>query len=160
MRGRKVIPDGIKKQRGTLQKCRKRGSVNAILEDGVPDAPDDFTDLEKSIYYDTANELQRFGLLQKIGMSAILLYCTYISAAIDAENKIRQHGRVYKFVNKDGEAIPKVNPYHRISIECFASAKQIMSEFGITPSSQARLSTMIQGKKDDVSDFDLELSKF
>ena len=149
MVGKKPIPDHIKQKRGTLQPCRKRGSLNISTSETIPDPPEEFNKLEKQIYYDTASELFNNGLFQKIGIPPLLMYCSYMATAIDAENKCRANGRVYIYKNKYGEKMPKVNPYHRVSIEAFQAARQLMSEYGITPSAQARLAA---AKSDDTQE--------
>ncbi len=75
------------------------------------------------------------GIVTRIDRDALASYCELFTRWVDANQRIREHGIIVK--GKDG--IPAQSPYFRISAITFDQMKSLLVEFGMTPSSRARV---------------------
>jgi len=154
MAGRKPLPDKLKVIRGTNQRCRmSKNSMEVEQVTKIPPAPTWMSKTGRKIYKDTASELAKAGLLQKIGLSILLSYCNMMSRHIEAELKIKETKAVIPVRDDKGNVRGiAVSPWHRISIDALNAARSIAAEYGMTPSSQSRIIAPFLGKEKNEND--------
>jgi P27 family predicted phage terminase small subunit len=82
-----------------------------------------------------ARKLHDLGLLSEIDGAALTTYCLTWARLVDAEGKLRQHGTVV--ISPNG--FPVQSPYLAIATKATEQLVRILVEFGMTPSSRARI---------------------
>jgi P27 family predicted phage terminase small subunit len=80
--------------------------------------------------------LDSAGLVSSIDRAALTGYCIAWSRWICAEDKLREVGLLV-----EGARGPAMNPYLRIANESMAQVRAFLVEFGMSPSSRARVAT-------------------
>jgi P27 family predicted phage terminase small subunit len=81
--------------------------------------------------------LERLGILTETDTGALTAYCDAWATWKGATQKIRQFGMVIKS-QKDGD-FPVVSPYVKIAHNALMQMRALLTEFGMTPSSRARV---------------------
>jgi P27 family predicted phage terminase small subunit len=136
MRGRKPEPSALKLLRGLPGK--RKLSVDEPQPVAVTDmTPPDWLDGEaKAEWSRLAPMLGRLGVLTETDMGALSAYCEAWATWKGATQQIRKWGMVLK--GKDGD-IPRVSPYVKIANNALQQMRGLLVEFGMTPSSRARI---------------------
>jgi len=92
-------------------------------------------------------ELHRLGLLTTIDRVALAGYCAAYSRWVRAEKEI-QKAFDYDFLGKDYKMKRTKKPEVQIAIDSLAQVKTFCAEFGLTPSSRARMQVPGKPPKD------------
>jgi P27 family predicted phage terminase small subunit len=79
--------------------------------------------------------LARNGVLTEMDVDALTAYCEAFCRWKAASQKIREFGMVIR----DGKGRPIKSPYVPIAHKAMETMKALMTEFGMTPSSRARV---------------------
>ena len=100
--------------------------------------------------------LQGMGLLTRVDRAALAGYCQSYAKWQEAEEFIFKHGMTYQFPKKDetGNIVSMyIAPFPQVSIAraCLEQIRSFCSEFGLTPSSRARM-TLPSDKQSDSFD--------
>jgi P27 family predicted phage terminase small subunit len=101
----------------------------------VPVPPSHLDEQAKAEWARVAPILHGLGLLTKADTPALELYCTTYSRWLTAEIAMREHGMVVK----SPSGYPIQNPYLSIATSALKQMKQLLAEFGMTPSSRTRV---------------------
>ena len=151
MRGRKKLPTEIKELKGTLQKCRELDNQmkpEKIVD--LPYPPEYLNDDGKREWYAIIKEYNKLGMISKLDLSMLGLYCNEIATYIEMTNKLKDKDRIMVFKNPDNSIKYAAQvPYQKIANDALAKALKIAIEFGLTPSSRTRISTGQLGDNDD-----------
>lgn len=138
LRGPKAKPREMKIAAGTYR--ADRGPANpATPEKGIPETPHQLRGKHKEAWETFALQLDDAGVLSKLDGPAVeLLSNTYV-LYIEAAQKVAELGPVW--MQKGDGGIPEctVNPYYKIMADEHVRLRQILSEFGMTPSSRSRI---------------------
>lgn len=96
-------------------------------------------------------ELKRLGLLTNIDTTALAMYCEAVSEYVQAVEKIKENGPVVEYTNTKGETNMVENPAIQVKKKNYQVIKDMLKEFGLTPSSRASLAIKAEGddKKSD-----------
>lgn len=138
MKGRKPIPSALKKLAGNPGK-------RPILEDlaapsSAPDRPRGLSVEARKEWDRITSELAHLGILSCVDRSALELYCATWERWKGSEAAIKQEGAVV-----DGRA----NPHVSMANKALMIMKSFLAEFGLTPSSRARLHVSEKQEVDD-----------
>lgn len=87
-----------------------------------------------------APKLDKLGLLTNIDVMAFVAYCECVSDCLRYRKLIKDHGAVTK--TDSGQL--KRNPAVQMLNDSMRLMRQFLIEFGLTPSSRARVSTQIK----------------
>lgn len=134
-RGRKPIPDAIKKQRGTLQPCRARPDAPiAAPPNGLPEPPEWLGEIAAQEWRDKIGELDAMKILAKADLTLLAALCNEWETYQKAEQELQQNGRVYIVQDEDG-GIKKVEtqPGVRIAKDALEQYRKISAVFGFSP---------------------------
>ena len=135
-KGRKRLPTELKRVQGTLQPCRTNDNEpDYVLTKEIPDPPKYLSKTGRDVYYSTAEELLKLGILTRVSMSLFVMYCTQVAIYFHALEQIDKND--YIFVTKGGDEKP--NPYIKIANDALAASVRIACEFGITPASSSKV---------------------
>ena len=136
MTGRKRTPTALHILRGNQSKMKLSTTepTPAVLDETHP-APEWLDPESKREWARVAPILARNGLLTEMDTDALTAYCSTWATWRDANQKIRQFGAVVKA----GNGAPMPSPYLSISHHAMGELRRFMIEFGMTPSSRARV---------------------
>jgi P27 family predicted phage terminase small subunit len=90
--------------------------------------------------------LSRQRILSEADTAALAIYATSYSQYKQAERAIAEHGTVIL----SAQGVPIKNPYTTIQNQCWNRIQPLLAEFGLTPSSRARMK--LDGDQDDDED--------
>ena len=151
MRGRKPKPTQIHVLNGNPSKLDlvKRKASEPKPEIGMPSCPSWLDGIGRSEWNRVCPELAKMGLMTKVDRTALAGYCASYSRWVRAEKAIlskeaENNGLTYKSRSKR-VALPEV----KIAQDALTQVKMFCVEFGLTPSSRARMA--IPGKKEDAT---------
>jgi len=137
-RGRKK-PMVLKRVQGkvTAEEAKKAGDMPSAFE--VPPPPVQLQDarnaVARAMWVNYGLELWNAGLLPRVSETALLRYCVAWQQWGEAWSKVQQHGAVLP--TKKGNII--VSPYQAVMNRQGEIMAKIEAEFGMTPSSRARV---------------------
>lgn len=140
------LPTNLKVFKGTNQKCRTNEDEPQPLNDNIV-MPEHLTKKAQKQWIHIVDQLTAAGIMTNIDQDALELYCEAYSKWRDANDKLNKHGMVVKAPS--GYPIP--SPFLSIANKAFEQMRQMMIEFGMTPSSRSRIKA--EPKKQD-NDFD------
>lgn len=140
MKGRKPTPTALRLLRGNP---RKR-PVNAHEPKPAPmigrRAPAWLDDEAKKEWRRVAPMLGRLGVLTETDADALAAYCEAFTTWKQATARLRQFGMVVKRSTDAGD-LPVISPYVKIAHHAMGQMRAFLVEFGMTPSSRARIHT-------------------
>jgi P27 family predicted phage terminase small subunit len=147
MKGRKSIPTVLKKLQGTDRADRTNPTeptVKPLHE--VPEAPDWLNEWAKDEWYVAATWLQSVGLLATTDESIIAAYCQQMGVFREAEYFLKEPGSRVIVTDKNYE-MP--SPWVAIGNKALMQALKIAAEYGLTPSSRARIQFPAEEEEDE-----------
>jgi P27 family predicted phage terminase small subunit len=155
MRGRKPKPTEIHELNGNPSKINiEKRQVAEIHPDGIPSCPDWLDRIGRTEWRRICPDLIKLKLLTKIDRAALTGYCAAYSRWVRAEKALISADK-----DSTGLTLGKIKrtalPEVKIAEAALNQVRQFCAEFGLTPSSRARMA--IPGKKDDDAD---EMEKF
>lgn len=143
MRGRKPIPTHMKLVAGNPGK-RPVNKNEPKPEPKIPPCPEHLSEAAKREWDSMSKELASMGLLTKIDGAALAGYCDAYGRWAEASLMLQKHGMIMKGA-KGG---PIQSPYLQIVNRALEQMRSFLIEFGMTPSSRARISVQ---REDDLS---------
>jgi len=106
-----------------------------LVEVTIPDPPDYLVDEEIDIFVTTAGKLARMRVMTEADVDALAIYCVNFFRWKEATQKVREIGMIIK--SPKGYLIQ--NPYLAIANKAQKCCMDILTEFGLTPSSRTRV---------------------
>lgn len=145
------VPTNIRRLRGNPGK-RPYNDAEPPVRAGKPRIPDHVkADAEAAREWKRITEtLHEMGLLSTADRSALAAYCLTWSRWVDAETKLRQFGVIIKGAND----VPMQSPYLAIARDAVTQIRQLLVEFGLTPSSRSRIHQERSTKSMTLSEFE------
>jgi P27 family predicted phage terminase small subunit len=134
MRGRKPVPTALKIVRGNPGKRALPENEPAPKGDAV--APEWLSDAAAAHWPVVAKQLEDAGVLTSMDAHALALYCEAFARWRDANANIEKYGLVVP--GQKGSLT--TSPYVLIANAAFEQMRKMLAEFGMTPSSRARVS--------------------
>jgi len=152
MRGRKPVPDGIKKLNGRIH-AKKKELVVVPLADCAELSEELATRLPAEVLTRARNTLAVLmgrGVLGTPDLEAFERYCQHLCFAYSANKVLTQDG----ILDRDEQGILRKHPAMQIHRDNSLAALRFEAEFGLTPSARMRLAkTDEQKTEDDYSAF-------
>ena len=156
-RGRKPIPDQLKVLRGTNQKCRMKGDLEAEKINEISQIVDlkNFKVLKskraKDIFVQKANQLIKLKLLTDMDIEQLVVYASSMDILFDCirEMKKEMFIKTYEIVDEIAylkSTIP--NPHIKLYREMIEITVRIGSDFGFSPVSRMKLKAEKEQEKD------------
>jgi len=146
MRGRKPKPTKIKELEGNPGKRRlNTDEPHPPVPDATPYAPRFLNADAKAEWGRMAAILLGLGLYTEVDHAALAMYCQAWGRWVVAERKLSKEGEIIESENGGKYQ----NPWRHESNKAQEQMRRMLSEFGLTPSSRARLS--VPGGPDEPS---------
>lgn len=135
MRGRKPLPDAIAKMRGTKRRPHLRGR-KIVLPIASPDMPESIRkDADAyECWKRMTKQLKELKVLTRADQFALEGLCLAYARACQADRIVAEHGLIVKTFKGVGP-----NPAIKISKDSWSELRRFAGEFGLTPSSRARV---------------------
>lgn len=155
MKGRKPIPTALKVLKGTDQPCRvNKKDTSSPVVTKVPPPPRWFTKLGKKIYKDVTRQLAASKVLTPADLEMLVAYCQEYSTYLEIMEQFNtgDEDRVVTVATKAGIS-KQVNPLFKIAQASLEKAKSIGVEYGLTPSSRARVNPVKEQDEDPFQEF-------
>jgi P27 family predicted phage terminase small subunit len=112
---------------------------------GAPDCPEYLDDLAKAEWDAICGILSDMGLLSRADKTAIELYCEAYSRYRKAQATVAKVGAVILSPEKK---YPLVNPYHTIMRQAAKDCKELLIQFGLTPSARSKMGQDVRDRSD------------
>ncbi len=146
----KRLPTEIKKQRGTLRADRVNDK-EPQLESYKPAIPNWLDEEGKSAFVDLSNILFDMKVLTKADKLALELLSDAYSEYKKAKDVISKLGQTQEVTSREGNTKTMLRPELQIANQSFVRIFQLLKEFGLTPSSRAKVNALEnQGNSTDV----------
>lgn len=150
MRGRKPKPPALKIIEGNRGKRPIPEVVEPRRTDKPPKCPSWLNDEARKEWRRIVPELHELGLLSVLDVAALAAYCQSYARYAEAEAFLTEHGATEQRVGKfDTMTVLRAEVY--LSKIQLSFIRQLCSEFGLSPSSRAR---MILPKEKEEDPFD------
>ena len=139
-RGRKKIPSAIQELRGVYKKNpqRKNYSEPTAPKD-KPRCPKYLDSVAKAEWKLLCSILEELGVLSNADKTALVMYCQTYSEWRKAADMCQQYGAWQVRKDTKGELITKRHEWDRIREQTQEACRKWLVEFGLTPSSRARI---------------------
>lgn len=156
MKGRKPKPTALK----VLQGNPGKRPLNRNEPKPTPTAPGCPTWLSpeaKAEWRRVVPELDRIGMLTRVDRAALATYCEVWATFVTAQRDLHENGirlLAVEQVTEDGTKVYAKaikNPSVLVAKDAAAQVRQFCAEFGLTPSSRARIDLPEPDSEDDLS---------
>jgi P27 family predicted phage terminase small subunit len=137
LRGPRPLPAAVSRLRGTFRKDRAPVSP-AQPVGGIPACPQQLDDEARREWRKVSKELFSLGLLTKIDKAALSGYCQAWSDWVEALDKLKVEGKVFKSPN----GYPVLSPWISIASKANEQMRAYLSEFGMSPATRARVEAL------------------
>ena len=109
----------------------------------IPAPPDHLTAKAKKHWDTLTKQLEGADMLTRIDGAGLEMLCEAYTNWIEANASLRKEGLI---VNDPRNGIPRVNPYAQVVDKYFQQLRQMLVEFGMTPSARARVKKVTNAK--------------
>jgi P27 family predicted phage terminase small subunit len=151
MAGRKPKPTALRVLQGNAGK-RALPKHEPTPAAEPPPKPAHLTERAAAAWDRVAPELHRLGLLSVVdGLALELLVCAYDDWR-EAHIEVAAEGATYETETEHGRIV-RAHPQVAIRSDAWRRVKSILAEFGLTPSSRARLDIEAPGQEDPMDAF-------
>ncbi len=137
----KRLPTELKKQRGTLRKDRLNES-EPKLPSVIPPIPTWLSEDGQKAFSELSNLLHDMSVLTQADELALTLLCDAYSEYKNAKEIVNQLGATVEIMSREGNSKPTIRPEVQIANQAFVRVFQLLKEFGLTPSSRAKVNAI------------------
>jgi P27 family predicted phage terminase small subunit len=150
--GRKPKPPALKILEGNPGKRRIETDIPQP-DDRIPTCPHWLEEAAKVEWMRVAPELNRLGLLTRVDRAALAAYCQSYARWQAAETILSSEGITCEYTNKNGSTNTTLRPEVLVAKQYLQFLRAFCSEFGLTPSSRARMVLPKDEEDDEENDF-------
>ena len=151
MRGRKPIPTTLHILKGNPSKKKDLGKNEPKPAPATPRCPSWLHPDAKAEWKRIVPQLRDLGLLSQVDMAALVGYCQSWAWYKQANEYLLEHGDVYDLLDDHGNVkYSQQRPQVGIANKQLANIKAFCVEFGMTPSSRARMSVPGASEEDEM----------
>ncbi len=160
MRGRKPKPTKLKILAGT--RPARINHAEPVPAPTRPEIPEHLDALARGEWERLCPILERMGVLTEADGAALTVYCDCYSKWLRARGEVAKRGMLIEVTrtieSKRGATIEttgqvKANPAVMIEIQMARLMKELLIEFGLTPSARSRIKTNDPGPRDRLGEF-------
>jgi len=146
----KRLPTELKKQRGTLRKDRMNEN-EPKLPSVIPPIPTWLSEDGQKAFSELSNLLHDMSVLTQADELALTLLCDAYSEYKKAKEVVNELGATMEVTSREGNTKSVIRPEVQIANQSFVRVFQLLKEFGLTPSSRAKVNAIEnQGNTPDV----------
>jgi len=146
----KRLPTELKKQRGTLRKDRMNEN-EPKLPSIIPPIPTWLSEDGQKAFSELSTLLHDMSVLTQADELALTLLCDAYSEYKRAKEVVNELGATMEVTSREGNTKSVIRPEVQIANQSFVRVFQLLKEFGLTPSSRAKVNAIEnQGNTPDV----------
>jgi P27 family predicted phage terminase small subunit len=152
IRGPAPLPSNVHQLRGNpsrLPANKLRDEVQPVIE--IPDAPEHLSPQALQEWQRISVELQALGLVSKIDMAALAVYCQAYGRYVQAEMKLKELGDA-GLIESTPSGYKQIGVWLQISNRAVDQMRQFLQEFGMSPSARRGLVATPQVQADMFSE--------
>jgi len=106
------------------------------LPPSIPSPPDHLSEQAKKHWLVLTEQLQRADILTSIDGEGLEMLCEAYTNWVKANNEVKKGGFI---VENPETGVSKISPYVALSDKYFSQLRYMIVEYGMTPSSRARV---------------------
>lgn len=137
----KRLPTELKKQRGTLRKDRLNEN-EPKLPSVIPPIPTWLSEDGQKAFSELSNLLHDMSVLTQADELALTLLCDAYSEYKNSKEVVNQLGATMEVTSREGNSKSVIRPEVQIANQSFVRVFQLLKEFGLTPSSRAKVNAI------------------
>jgi P27 family predicted phage terminase small subunit len=137
----KKLPTEVKKQRGTLRKDRENPN-EPKLTPTKPPIPSWLSKDGQKAFIELSNLLFDMSVLTEADNLSLTLLCDSYSEYKNAKEVVNELGTTMEVVSREGNSKLVIRPEVQIANQSFVRVFQLLKEFGLTPSSRAKVNAI------------------
>ena len=137
----KRLPTELKKQRGTLRKDRLNEN-EPKLPSVIPPIPTWLSEDGQKAFSELSNLLHDMSVLTQADELALTLLCDAYSEYKKAKEVVNELGSTMEVTSREGNTKSVIRPEVQIANQSFVRVFQLLKEFGLTPSSRAKVNAI------------------
>jgi len=137
----KRLPTEIKKQRGTLRQDRMNPN-EPVLPSVIPPIPTWLSEDGQKAFAELSILLHNMAVLTQADELALTLLCDAYSEYKKAKEVVNKLGATVEVLSREGNSKPTIRPEVQIANQAFVRVFQLLKEFGLTPSSRAKVNAI------------------
>lgn len=129
--------------------------MKADIVNDMPSPPEYLDDIGRAEWAVIVPQLKNSGILSKIDLSIIAIYCNEISTYIECQNQMRKAGTRVMVIKDEAGKIKYAQqvPYQKIANDAMERALKIASEFGMTAAARTRIGANPEKKEVSILEF-------
>lgn len=149
---RKKLPTAMKMLKGTAQPCRMNPNepVTTVV---LLTCPSYLDRQGKKSFAEFADMLARMQVTAHSDQKALGILADRYAKYLEMRKLIRKEGSTYTTMNTQGTEIHRTRPEVAIMNDALKDVLKLMSEFGLTPSSRAKVSAINVNHEDPFNKF-------
>lgn len=137
----KRLPTELKKQRGTLRRDRMNEN-EPKLPSVIPPIPTWLSEDGQKAFSELSNLLHDMSVLTQADELALTLLCDAYSEYKRAKEVVNELGATMEVTSREGNSKSVIRPEVQIANQSFVRVFQLLKEFGLTPSSRAKVNAI------------------
>ena len=137
----KRLPTELKKQRGTLRKDRMNEN-EPKLPSIIPPIPTWLSEDGQKAFSELSTLLHDMSVLTQADELALTLLCDAYSEYKRAKEVVNELGATMEVTSREGNSKSVIRPEVQIANQSFVRVFQLLKEFGLTPSSRAKVNAI------------------
>ena len=137
----KRLPTELKKQRGTLRKDRLNEN-EPKLPSVIPPIPTWLSEDGQKAFSELSTLLHDMSVLTQADELALTLLCDAYSEYKKAKEVVNELGATMEVTSREGNSKSVIRPEVQIANQSFVRVFQLLKEFGLTPSSRAKVNAI------------------
>ena len=137
----KRLPTEIKKQRGTLRQDRMNDN-EPNLPCVIPPIPTWLSEDGQKAFSELSTLLHDMSVLTQADELALTLLCDAYSEYKKAKEVVNELGSTMEVTSREGNSKSVIRPEVQIANQSFVRIFQLLKEFGLTPSSRAKVNAI------------------
>ena len=137
----KSLQTELKKQRRTLRKDRLNEN-EPKLPSVIPPIPTWLSEDGQKAFSELSNLLHDMSVLTQADELALTLLCDAYSEYKKAKEVVNELGATMEVTSREGNSKSVIRPEVQIANQSFVRVFQLLNEFGLTPSSRAKVNAI------------------
>ena len=142
----KRLPTELKKQRGTLRADRTNPN-EPKLPSVIPATPTWLSETGQKAFIELGELLHDMSVLTQADSMALELLCDAYSEYKQAKEVVNTLGATQDVTSREGNTKSILRPEVQIANQSFVRVFQLLKEFGLTPSSRAKVNAIENNSK-------------
>ena len=144
MKGRKPIPDGVRALTGS-----RSYNKHVVVCTDPPICPEWLPDGSREIWDRIVSDLARAGIVNSLDSTALSMLCVTLAQWHVACAELAKEGAIVQTPSRHSV----ISKWLKIKSSTEAHLLKLLQDFGMTPSSRARLSVMPSSLQDELEEF-------